>query len=409
MPARHQFSHRAFLRLVTAWAAFCPLAPVLGGEGRVRGEEGIDECRMMNDECHSSFSSPSPQPTPPGGGGGGAESFALEMAAVPTSLPAPNLVRNGDFEKADSGNPRLPDGWTTKHPANVKYVKDSLDSARGMVIEMTGDKDLMGGYGVDLLSDRIAFRPNTRYRCTGATRSDGPNMIVFVKGYATIKGREEQIYQMRKEIKPGPQWKTFNLDFDVRPAKVFSDFQQKVEYLRITLWAYWPEGTCWYDDIRFEEVGLLNPEEVTNAEAVTHVGLKPHLATTQAIEEFDEAQVWADAVNAFQAGQDEQAMTLAAQLLSRQADNSDYRLLAARTLARQGKFSQSDEHARWLIDHAAQPWQREWATVVHAEAIWRGGHAPEAKQLLNRLIESATSENAKQAARDLLKRMDAAK
>lgn len=330
--------------------------------------------------------------------------FVALIAAGPASQPV-NLVVNGDFETVDAKT-HLPAGWTSKHPGNVKCVRDAVDGRRGMVIEMTGDRDLMGTYGVDLISDKIAFKPNTRYLCTGAARSDGPKMIVFVKGYATINGREEQVYQMRKEIEPSAQWRTFTLDFDVRAANVFSDFQHRVEYLRITLWAYWPAGTCWYDDIHFEEVGPVDPKLVTNAEAVTHVGLPPRLATTQAAEPFDLEQTWIDAVNAFNAAQDDQALRLARQLLERQPENADYHLLAARALGRLGRLQEGRTHADMVLKYATQTWQREWAQVVQAEAIWRGGDAAAAKLLLQQIVEKAESENARQAARELLKRIE---
>ena len=92
--------------------------------------------------------------------------------------------------------------------------------------------------------------------------------------------------------------------------------------------------------------------------------------------------------------------------LSRSADNPDYRLLAARVLVRIGQFSKSDQHARWLIEHAPQPWQREWAQVVHAQAIWRmNNDSAGAARLLEEIIQDATSDNARQAARDLLQQI----
>ena len=122
-----------------------------------------------------------------------------------------------------------------------------------------------GGYGVDLLSEKIPIKPNTRYRCTGVTRSDGPNMKVFVRGYGTVTRRvkgelktfEDAVYTMRKDIPPTGDWTPFNLDFTIVPFNEFGAHQHRVEYVRIKLWAYWPAGTCWFDNLRFEEVGPL--------------------------------------------------------------------------------------------------------------------------------------------------------
>ena len=299
-------------------------------------------------------------------------------------------------------HPNLPDGWTTKHPDNVKYLQDIG------AIQMTGDANLMGSYGVDLISDKIPFKPNTRYRCTGDTRSDAPNMIVFVKGYETLNAREEQVYQMRKEIAATKQWQPFNLDFDLRPTKEFSEFQQKVEYLRITLWAYWPVGTCWYRNIRFEELGPLDPKLVTNPDAVTHVGTKPRLATTQSDDSqgFDAEQTWDNAVNAFNAGQDDEARQIGQGIARPRWQQQRLSLAVAAFCAQLEKFDEADAHAQWLIDHANQPWQRDWARIVHAQALWKNGDPSSAKQLLGQVVQETQSENARQAAKDLLKQLD---
>ena len=185
-------------------------------------------------------------------------------ATGPSSKPA-NLVYNGDFERADAAG-RLPDGWTSEHPPNVRLVDDA--EGHGQVVEMAGDQKLMASYGVDLLSGQIPVKPEMRYRCTGYTRSTGPRMKVFVRGYATITHRvhgevkvfDDAVYTMRKDIAASEDWQPFNLDFAIRPAEVVRDQPHEIKYVRIKLWAFWPAGTCWFDGVRFEEVGPRSPE-----------------------------------------------------------------------------------------------------------------------------------------------------
>jgi hypothetical protein len=194
-----------------------------------------------------------------------AVSVLAQEAKPPTSQPASaprNLVLNGDFERAATGA-KLPTGWTTAHPDHVRLVDDP--EGRGRVVAMTGDKKLMASYGVDLLSGEIPIQPGMRYRCTGYTRSAGPRMKVFVRGFATvtrhvrgeIRTADEAVYTMRKDIEPSSEWQPFQLDFEIRPAEVVGDRQHTIKYVRIKLWAYWPVGTCWFDDIRFEEAGAI--------------------------------------------------------------------------------------------------------------------------------------------------------
>lgn len=206
-------------------------------------------------------------------------------ASVPASQPTPqNLLVNGDFEHPDASG-KLPAGWTTMHPENVRLIE--AGGAHGRVVEMSGRKKLMASHGVDLTGEPISINANTRYRCTGYTRSNGPRMKVFVKGYATvtrgvageIETFDDVVYQMRKDIEPSDRWQPFNLDFAITPAEVFSDFQHEIKYVRVCLWAYWPVGTCWFDDIRFEEVGSVAEDQRRHDKPVTHVGVPPRLGS----------------------------------------------------------------------------------------------------------------------------------
>jgi hypothetical protein len=340
--------------------------------------------------------------------------------AAPASAPA-NLVSNGDFSalapKTKPSDPDWPAGWTSKHPKNIKLVR--LPGVSRRVIEMTGDEGLMGSYGVELYSAPIQFKPNTRYSVTGRTKSAGPSFIVFVKGYATvthtIDGKpqtlDEEVYQMHKEIGPSADWRPFHLDFAVRPVETFSQFQHRVKYVRVELWSYWPAGTGWYDDIHFEEVGPLPDAARLPAEAVTHIGVKPHLAAddqpaTQAAPAFDEQQTFADAANAFNDGRDQEALAPTAELLTHSPDNVDYHLLAARLLDRLGRYDDARTQARWLLAHAPEAWQRDWGRIVEADARWHAGDKPAARDLLRAVGASSESDSARRAAGELLQKLD---
>ncbi|MCK4341855.1 MAG: tetratricopeptide repeat protein [Phycisphaerae bacterium] len=353
-----------------------------------------------------------------------------EPASQPARQPT-NLLRNGDFEQADETG-MLPADWTTQRPDNVRLI--DFGDEFGAVVQMTGDKKLMSGYGVALLSEtKIPIKPNTRYRCTGYTRSDGPRMKVFIRGYATVTRRvqgelktfDDAVYTMRKDIDPSAQWQRFNLDFDITPAKVFSDHQHTVKYVRIKLWAYWPAGTCWFDDIRFEEVGPLPPSKVRQADTVTHTGEKPRLGksaqTPDDAEPFDEEQTWLDAANAFRADDYTKALPLAEQLVAHTPHKGTYRILLARTLAKLKRWSEAERQAAWFLieqdEKPAQsrpareiePWQRDWALVVRAEACWRTEQTNEAKRLLQRILKKEASPHARHAAEELLHRIEGAK
>ena len=357
---------------------------------------------------------------------GGARGAVRSDDRAPTASSQPaNLLVNGDFEQPDATG-ALPAGWTTEHPANVRRI--DLDGQRGGVVEMTGDKQLMGGYGVDLLSEKIPIKPNTRYRCTGVTRSDGPNMKVFVRGYGTVTRRvkgevktfEDAVYTMRKDILPTGDWTPFDLDFTIVPFNEFGAYQHRVEYVRIKLWAYWPAGTCWFDDVRFEEVGPLPADAARHPDAVTHTGVPPRLgpgAETTTAAAFDEEQVWLDAANAFRADEFAKAAELGEQLVARAGHKGMYRVLLARALAALQRWSEAEQQAAWLLGDGGagansrpaasqpapqiDPWQRDWACVVRAKACWHTGRADEAREWLKRALREGAAPQARTAAEQL--------
>jgi hypothetical protein len=353
-------------------------------------------------------------------------------SSQPASRPAAkNLLTNGDFETPDDSG-KLPAHWTTKHSDNVQLV--DLGGSHGRVIEMTGGKKLMASYGVDLTSEKIPVEANTRYRCAGFTKSDGPNMKVFVKGYATVTRKVEGqletfddiVYQMRKDIEPSEDWQPFNLEFEITPAEVFSDFQHQVKYVRIRLWAFWPAGKCWFDDICFEEVEPVPENVQRHADAVTHVGLPPRLGAaatrpapnTATAGGFDEGQTWRDAVNAFRADDHERAIRLAEQLLTHAPRKGAYHLLAARTLAKLKRWDEAEQHARWLLEAEDQTsdvktavreiegWQRDWAHVVLAKVCRHTGRVEQARATLRQLLQATPSPHARAAAERLLAEID---
>ena len=95
----------------------------------------------------------------------------------PASAPArigPNLVYNGDFEVVDPAT-QLPAGWR-RHPDRPENVcLADGGPGRGKVLKLAGGAGLMGGPGVFLMQTRdIPIKPNTRYRCTGWSKSAGP-------------------------------------------------------------------------------------------------------------------------------------------------------------------------------------------------------------------------------------------
>jgi hypothetical protein len=330
------------------------------------------------------------------------------LATQPSS--GVNLLTNGTFEKLDASG-LLPAGWSTVRPDNVRVINSGDE--RNRVVEMTGNADLMGSYGVDLLSDSVMFKANTRYRCMGYIKTAGPNAMLFVKGYASVtrkdkgvtKTFDDEVYQMVKNIDVKQDWSRFSLEFDVKPANVFSPFQHEIKYLRVLLWGCWPKGTLWWDDIRFEEVGPIPGSERRHEKAVTHQGIPANLgpSATQP-EEFDAEQAWADAANALLDERFEEAAKLSEELVRREPTRADYRLALSRAAVKLARWDQAKAQSRWLLspENKAEPWQVEWATLVDAQVSLQQGDKERATATLRKLATDAKSPHVRQAATELL-------
>lgn len=348
-------------------------------------------------------------------------------AALAEEAAAPvNLLPNGDFAQVEEAS-GWPVGWTTKHEKNVKWVmvegEPFHQAAR--VAQMSGDEGLMGTYGVDVLSDKVEIKPGHRYRVTGWARSDGPNQIVFVKGFGTvtrkIEGREAQVdevvYQMKKEIvpTPGSKWAEFSLEFEIKPAKIFTAHQSEVKYVRVLLWAYWPVGTCWYGNVHFFDVTPPAPEGEKNT--VEHspifTGEKPRLSgeadKPAETETFDAEQAWMDAGNAWGEGAFARCAAVCGRLIAHEPGHVNGHLMLARALVKLERWDEAREQVTWLQSQDAgkvAAWQTDYAKVTRGEILLHEGKTEETKALMQAVIAHSESAGATAAAKAVLEKIE---
>jgi hypothetical protein len=105
--------------------------------------------------------------------------------------------------------------------------------------------DTVGGTtGAKIYSDYIRVEPGTRYRLRVKARTENPEILVFVKGYARFQGGFRKFYQCYKKIHSGEtEWKTFERTFHptLHPPEV--------THIRVMPYAYWPPGRAFVDDV----------------------------------------------------------------------------------------------------------------------------------------------------------------
>jgi len=167
--------------------------------------------------------------------------------------PPPNLVVNGDFEQG-TGTPK---GWDRPDGVGVRWAKGfGTDGSRGICIEM--DRKTATSYGQGYFSKPIPVATDTEYRIGVDVKSDAPNAIVFVKGFAKVQGRYRETYSHHKEVhfdrylKPyisKGKFVTQKFSFHPRHGKY------KVDYVKVWLYGYLRAGKLYFDNVRIEKVG----------------------------------------------------------------------------------------------------------------------------------------------------------
>ena len=74
---------------------------------------------------------------------------------------------------------------------------------------------------------------------------------MFVRGYGDIKGEKRVVYDAYlalRSLQDTDRWK-----HNVRIITIPTDVQAPVEFVRIKLYAYWPPGVYWFDNVSMKE------------------------------------------------------------------------------------------------------------------------------------------------------------
>ena len=208
-----------------------------------------------------------------------AEAHPEEDAKVPTI--GPELVRNGGFELGD----KSPDGWqkvdglTTfwvagQGPAGKcikidtdiyetqwndwkKKQKEGAPAAMAPEkIQPTGDRyDTVGGnYGVAYFSDPIPVKPGKTYKVSIAFRGLTADIFfpkLFIRGWADLHGEKRSVYDAYLALRCQTQGKEW--EENVRLIKIPEDTKAPVEFVRLMIYAYWPPGTYYFDNVSMKE------------------------------------------------------------------------------------------------------------------------------------------------------------
>ena len=201
-------------------------------------------------------------------------------AKVPTV--GPELVKNGDFE-AGRDSPdgwQRPDGlttfWAAEGQPGKKCLKVNTDVNHDQWVEWqkkykagataaeapaptptSGAKyDTVAGiYGAAYFSDPIPVQPGKAYKVSVNYRGPSADFFfpkLFIRGYGDVKGEKRAVYDAYLALRSKTQGKEW--ERNVRIVEIPKDTAAPVEFVKLMLYAYWPPGTYWFDNVSMKEV-----------------------------------------------------------------------------------------------------------------------------------------------------------
>ena len=192
-----------------------------------------------------------------------------------------NLVKNGAFDEGETAalHWERADGLTTffeKEDGHGRIVKIDTLVDREQALEWAKEfkknpaltppakkpiapasyGSIGGNEGVMLDSEFIDCKPGQNYKLTVDFKGDG-KPFVWIKGFLWHPKRNDFADGYQTRLEPGTpsksEWRTFSIGFNP------TEKSPKIQKFKVRLYAYWPNGLYYFDNVRVEEI---QPEEM---------------------------------------------------------------------------------------------------------------------------------------------------
>jgi len=203
--------------------------------------------------------------------------FVLLVALFLAQTPSQSILPNGDFEQADAARADKPAHWDLSDGLAVSWT-EAPGQGHGKAIRMDTSlseqavvaSDAKAGltqwvfpkpaanaigetYGLSLYSEALPVEADKTYNVTFDYRSDkGTAGKLWFRGYGTVNGQKKRLYEGTIDCAGTSDWKTFSGVF--HPTR----YTPNVTEFKIMLFAYYPDGVAWFDNVRVEAVNDLD-------------------------------------------------------------------------------------------------------------------------------------------------------
>ncbi len=195
------------------------------------------------------------------------------LFCVSSLFATESLIENGDFEKADSNNSAKPDGWEKPDGLGIRWINenghgkiicmDTTVSEKAIVeqwkkegitdwdIPKPESNPIAATYGLSYYSDPYKIKPGQAYRISfdfkGPKESNGGK--VWARGYGIFRERLRRCYETYIPCRTkDSEW--------IRISQCFHPTlkTKNVTEIKIMLYAYWPPGKYYFDNVVLEPV-----------------------------------------------------------------------------------------------------------------------------------------------------------
>ena len=201
--------------------------------------------------------------------------FLSDPAEDAHSQPA-ILLANGGFDLGDAAVPDKPSGWDKPDGLGVQWTaagREGEDAKRGKAIRMDTSvseqamvsqwrkagidkwdipkpaKDPVAAtYGLSYYSDSIPVATGQAYRVSFLFKGPSGGAKVWVRGFGKLRNEERRLYETIVNCRGGAGWTQFSQCF--HPTRRTPG----VATMRVMLYAYWPPGVYWFDDVKIAPV-----------------------------------------------------------------------------------------------------------------------------------------------------------
>jgi len=166
---------------------------------------------------------------------------------------APNLVANPGFEQAGAGG-KGPARWQDVEP---QMAWTAGPDGPGKVLKYDMNGATAASYGLDFYSDWIPIQAGATYRFACRYKTLGPTPKIFLKGYHAFPAQNGYPAQRRetyrRQVHPKGargEWHTVTADFIPGATRP----EHTPAFLKVDLYAYWPAGVIFWDDVVLKKV-----------------------------------------------------------------------------------------------------------------------------------------------------------